>query len=44
MSEYKLQKAFISWIGGKNSALALHYVLSQKLFDVKFLFTTINEI
>ncbi|MDQ7947862.1 MAG: ATP-binding protein [Pedobacter sp.] len=33
----------MSWSGGKDSALALHYLLQQKEFDVRCLLTTINE-
>ncbi|MEO8759302.1 MAG: diphthine--ammonia ligase [Bacteroidia bacterium] len=35
-------KAIFCWSGGKDSAYCLHKVLSQNLFDVKYLLTTIN--
>ncbi|MEW6773436.1 MAG: diphthine--ammonia ligase [Bacteroidota bacterium] len=36
-------KAFVSWSGGKDSTLALHYVLKNNLYQVEFLFVTINK-
>ncbi|MBA2613646.1 MAG: diphthine--ammonia ligase [Bacteroidetes bacterium] len=38
-----LPKAIFCWSGGKDSALCLHKVLSQNLFDVKYLLTTVND-
>jgi len=35
--------AVFNWSGGKDSTLALHYVLQQKEFDVKYLLTTVND-
>jgi len=35
-------KAVLCWSGGKDSSYCLHKVLSEKLFDVKYLLTTIN--
>ncbi|HXB40904.1 MAG TPA: diphthine--ammonia ligase [Bacteroidia bacterium] len=35
-------KAIFSWSGGKDSAYCLHKVSSEKLFDVKYLLTTLN--
>lgn len=35
-------KALFNWSGGKDSSLCLHQVLSNKLFDVQFLLTTLN--
>jgi uncharacterized protein (TIGR00290 family) len=35
--------AVFNWSGGKDSCLALHYVLNNGLFDVKYLLTTVNE-
>ncbi len=32
-----------SWSGGKDSTLALHDILTSKLYDVKYLLSTINE-
>lgn len=32
----------MSWSGGKDSAYCLHKVLTEKLYDVKYLLTTIN--
>jgi len=36
-------KAIFSWSGGKDSAYCLHKVLSENLFDVKYLLTTVNH-
>lgn len=38
-----MKKAFVHWSGGKDSALALHYIFTAKWYDVKFLFTTIDR-
>lgn len=38
-----MKRAFISWSGGKESTLALHYVRAAKWYDVKFLFVTIDR-
>ena len=38
----KNNKALFNWSGGKDSSLCLHQVLSNKLFDVQFLLTTLN--
>ena len=37
-----LPKAIFCWSGGKDSAYCLHKVLSEKLYNVKYLLTTIN--
>jgi len=39
----ELPKAIFCWSGGKDSAYCLHTVLSEKLFDVKYLLTTVND-
>lgn len=39
----KLIPAVFNWSGGKDSTLALHYILQQKEFEVCYLLTTINE-
>ena len=36
-------KAIFCWSGGKDSAYCLHKVLTEKLFDVKYLLTTVND-
>lgn len=36
-------KATMSWSGGKDSTLALHYALSEKKYQVEFLFVTVNK-
>ena len=36
-------KAIFCWSGGKDSAYCLHKVLAEKLFDVKYLLTTVND-
>lgn len=38
-----LPKAIFCWSGGKDSSYALHKVLSEKTFDVKYLLTTMNQ-
>lgn len=38
-----MEKAIFCWSGGKDSSLCLHEVLEQKLYDVKYLLTTVNE-
>ncbi len=38
-----LPKVVFCWSGGKDSAYCLHKVMNEKLFDVKYLLTTINE-
>lgn len=37
------QKAVFCWSGGKDSSYCLHKVLTEKLFDVKYLLTTVND-
>jgi uncharacterized protein (TIGR00290 family) len=39
----QLPKVIFCWSGGKDSAYCLHKVLSEKLVDVKYLLTTIND-
>ena len=36
-------KAVFCWSGGKDSAYAIHKVLSENIFDVKYLLTTVND-
>jgi uncharacterized protein (TIGR00290 family) len=36
-------KAVFCWSGGKDSSYCLHKVLTEKLFDVKYLLTTVND-
>jgi len=38
----KTPKAIFCWSGGKDSAYCLHKVLTEKLFDVTYLLTTVN--
>ncbi|KYG81440.1 uncharacterized protein (TIGR00290 family) [Roseivirga ehrenbergii] len=38
----KMQKAIFNWSGGKDSALALHYVLQGNEFEVTTLMTSVN--
>lgn len=38
-----MKKAFVSWSGGKDSMLVLHYALTAQWYDVKFLFVTIDR-
>lgn len=37
------KSSLFNWSGGKDSTLALHYVLQDKSFDVRYLLTTVNE-
>jgi uncharacterized protein (TIGR00290 family) len=37
------QKAIFCWSGGKDSAYCLHKVLTENLFDVKYLLTTVSN-
>lgn len=39
----KTPKAVFCWSGGKDSSYCLHKVLTEKLFDVKYLLTTVND-
>ena len=36
-------KAIFCWSGGKDSSYCLHKVLTEKLLDVKYLLTTVND-
>lgn len=38
-----MEKAIFCWSGGKDSSFCLHEVLEQKIYDVKYLLTTVNE-
>ncbi|MFN0254788.1 Dph6-related ATP pyrophosphatase [Pedobacter ureilyticus] len=35
--------SIFNWSGGKDSCLALHYILQNPHFDVRYLLTTVNE-
>lgn len=35
--------AIFNWSGGKDSTLALHYILAAEIYDVHYLLTTVNE-
>ena len=39
----ELIPAVFHWSGGKDSTLALHYILQQQEFDVRYLLTTVND-
>ncbi len=39
----KSSKAIFFWSGGKDSAYCLHKVLKEKLFDIEYLLTTVND-
>jgi len=39
----EMPKALFCWSGGKDSSYCLHKVLAEKLFDVKYLLTTVND-
>lgn len=39
----KLIPAVFNWSGGKDSTLALHHILAQKVYEVQCLLTTIND-
>jgi uncharacterized protein (TIGR00290 family) len=36
-------KAIFCWSGGKDSSYGLHKILSENLFDVRYLLTTVND-
>jgi len=38
-----MKKAVFNWSGGKDSALALHYILQQKEYDIQTLLTSVND-
>jgi len=38
-----MKKAVFNWSGGKDSALALHYIQQQNEYDVKTLLTSVND-
>src|SRR5688572_4266484 len=35
--------SIFNWSGGKDSTLALHYILQQQRFDIRYLLTTVNH-
>ncbi len=37
-----MKKAVFNWSGGKDSALALHYILQEKKYEIQTLLTSIN--
>ncbi|MEL6845811.1 MAG: ATP-binding protein, partial [Bacteroidota bacterium] len=37
------QKTYFNWSSGKDSALALHYLLEDKRYHVDYLLTTVNQ-
>lgn len=39
----ELVPAVFNWSGGKDSTLALHYILQQQEFEVRYLLTTVND-
>ena len=39
-----LPKTYFNWSGGKDSSLALYYILQQKIYDVNLLLTSINAV
>ncbi|KQC00989.1 diphthine--ammonia ligase [Pedobacter sp. Hv1] len=39
----ELIPAVFNWSGGKDSTLALHYILHQQEFEVRYLLTTVND-
>ena len=39
-----LPKTYINWSGGKDSSLALYYIIQQKKLDVKLLLTSVNSV
>lgn len=43
-STTNLPKAYINWSGGKDSSLALVYILQQKRYNVDLLLTSVNAI
>ncbi len=43
MVEMIKKKAVFCWSGGKDSAYCLNKVLSENIFEIKYLLTTVNE-
>ena len=43
MQDIEIPKAIFCWSGGKDSSYCLHKVLSEQLFDVRYLLTTVND-
>ena len=39
-----MDKAYFNWSGGKDSSLALYYILQQKKYSVNLLLTSINAV
>ena len=39
---FKQKKTYFNWSTGKDSALALHYLLQDKNYSVDYLLTTVN--
>ena len=39
-----LPKTYFNWSGGKDSSLALYYILQQKSYDVSLLLTSVNAV
>lgn len=39
----KIPKAIFCWSGGKDSSYCLHKILSEQLYDVVYLMTTVND-
>nr|WP_121269187.1 diphthine--ammonia ligase [Pedobacter schmidteae] len=37
------KRSLFNWSGGKDSTLALHHVLQDKAFDIRYLLTTVND-
>ena len=44
MIDKEIPKAVFCWSGGKDSSYCLHKVLSEGLYDVKYLLTTVNDV
>ncbi|MES2418889.1 MAG: ATP-binding protein [Bacteroidota bacterium] len=43
MTAINLVPAVFNWSGGKDSTLALHYLLQQQKFEIRYLLTTVND-
>ena len=39
-----LPKTYINWSGGKDSSLALYYLIQQKEYDIQLLLTSVNAV
>ena len=44
LPDKSLPKTYINWSGGKDSSLALYYILQQKKYEISLLLTSVNAV